>query len=51
MYAFYKPESSMAGPGLTQDDLDDFASFLQLSHRKDGMERGERPSLWLTWRL
>lgn len=51
MYAFYKADSSQAGTGLTQDDLDDFASFLHLVRRSDGMDRGRHPSIWLTWRL
>jgi 2-polyprenyl-3-methyl-5-hydroxy-6-metoxy-1,4-benzoquinol methylase len=49
MYAFFK-EPGSSGPGLVEKDLDLFSDHLQLTERRDGFERGERPSVWLTYR-
>jgi SAM-dependent methyltransferase len=45
IYAFFrKPEES--GPGLLEEDIEVISSRLHLAERKDGTERGLRPSAW-----
>jgi len=48
MYAFFKkPEDS--GTGIVETDIQMITSHLRLIHRKDGSERGLRPSAWFTF--
>jgi SAM-dependent methyltransferase len=49
MYGFFKnPRES--GPGLTEADLQMLNDRFMLLARKDGSERGLRPSAWFTYR-
>lgn len=48
-YAFLKKDGE-TGPGLLKSDLDHLAKQLRLVARKDGLERNQRPSVWLTYR-
>jgi ubiquinone/menaquinone biosynthesis C-methylase UbiE len=50
MYAFFKSEGQVSGPGLTASDLDLIASHgLRLVTRKDGVDKRERPSAWFLY--
>lgn len=46
VYSFLNPDSSQSGPGLTEAEIDSIAARHKLISRKDGLERGERPSAW-----
>ncbi len=50
LYTFIKSETDTAGPGVTADELESFKQKFQIVNRKDGTERGIRPSAWLTIR-
>jgi len=49
MYAFFKQPGG-ADTGLLALDLDNLANRFKLVNRKDGIERGQRPSAWFTYR-
>jgi cyclopropane fatty-acyl-phospholipid synthase-like methyltransferase len=49
MYAFFKT-SENSGTGITEEDLEDISQHLNLVSRHDGTERGQRPSVWMTFR-
>ena len=49
MYGFFR-DSNGGGPGMLESDLEKFESGFDLQRREDGTERGERPSVWLTYR-
>lgn len=48
LYAFHKKPDE-GGPGLVEPDLQTLMSCLRLVDRKDGSERGVRPSAWFTF--
>jgi SAM-dependent methyltransferase len=48
LYFFIKSNSEGSGPGATEADIHFLDQNLRLVSRKDGTERGERPSAWLT---
>lgn len=49
MYGFFR-ESTGGRPGMLESDLDIFDFAFELLQREDGTERGQRPSVWLTYR-
>lgn len=49
MYGFFR-ESGGGGPGMLASDLDRFEFAFDLQNRQDGTERGQHPSVWLTYR-
>lgn len=49
MYAFFKSAESDRF-GLTPADLELLGENLELVHRQDGTERGQKPSAWFTYR-
>jgi 2-polyprenyl-3-methyl-5-hydroxy-6-metoxy-1,4-benzoquinol methylase len=49
MYAFFRNDKG-SGPALSQTDLDLALRHLRLVQRRDGMERGLRPSSWFWFR-
>ena len=49
MYAFFKSTESERF-GLTAADLELLCENLDLIHRQNGTERGQRPSAWFTYR-
>jgi SAM-dependent methyltransferase len=49
MYGFFH-QTGESGPGLTEDDLILFDKDFTLVTRKDGTERGLRPSAWFDYR-
>jgi SAM-dependent methyltransferase len=48
LYFFMKSNPDGVGPGATDADIRFITENLHLVARKDGTERGERPSAWLT---
>jgi ubiquinone/menaquinone biosynthesis C-methylase UbiE len=46
LYAFFRPPSAQADPGLTEEDLRLVARHMQLIWRRDGSDRRGRPSAW-----
>ena len=49
MYGFFQaPDGS--GRGMRKSDLDRFETSFDLINREDGTDRGERPSVWLTYK-
>jgi cyclopropane fatty-acyl-phospholipid synthase-like methyltransferase len=48
LYIFIKPNPDIVGPGVTDADIQYITQNLHLVGRKDGTERGIRPSAWLT---
>jgi SAM-dependent methyltransferase len=48
LYLFMKSTPDGSGPGATDADIRFITQNLNLVGRKDGTERGERPSAWLT---
>ena len=48
LYMFIKATTDGAGPGATESDLHFITQNLQQINRKDGSERGIRPSAWFT---
>jgi 2-polyprenyl-3-methyl-5-hydroxy-6-metoxy-1,4-benzoquinol methylase len=48
LYLFLKTESDVSGNGASEADIHFITEKLQLVKRKDGTERGLRPSAWLT---
>jgi len=48
MYGFFRaPDGS--GPGMDLSDLDGFETSFDLINRTNGTDRGQRPSVWLTY--
>ena len=45
VYAILRPDGE-PGPGLGESDLEKLLSSMTLVKRKDGMERGKKPSAW-----
>lgn len=50
LYAFIREGFSRSGSGLVEAELEEIASHMELVQRKDGSERGQRPSAWLLFR-
>jgi cyclopropane fatty-acyl-phospholipid synthase-like methyltransferase len=50
LYVIFKMDAAGSGPGAVEADLEMIVSYLSLVSRKDGTERGTRPSSWLTYR-
>ncbi len=48
LYLFMKSVPDWPGPGASDADIRFITQNLNLVQRKDGTERGERPSAWLT---
>lgn len=48
IYLFLKAGSDVSGNGASEADIHFITEKLQLVNRKDGSERGMRPSAWLT---
>ena len=49
MYGFLKSDPLQTGTGLSQPDLDQITSHLALVSRRDGVDRGDRPSAWFLY--
>jgi cyclopropane fatty-acyl-phospholipid synthase-like methyltransferase len=49
MYGFLKPHPLQTGTGLAQADIDLISSHLTLISRRDGLDRGDRPSAWFLY--
>jgi SAM-dependent methyltransferase len=49
IYAFFRDGDSKSGSGVVTADLEAFSGPLKLISRADGLERGSRPSVWLTF--
>jgi SAM-dependent methyltransferase len=49
MYVFFR-QPGQDGPGVSESELQQIASIFRLAWRKDGTERGTRPSAWLEYR-
>lgn len=47
IYLFIKSSPEQAGPGLLEADLSGIEQHLRLLERRDGTDRGDRPSAWL----
>lgn len=50
LYVFFRAPGSTSGPGVTEADLEALSRSLLLEERREGSERGLRPSAWLTFR-
>jgi 2-polyprenyl-3-methyl-5-hydroxy-6-metoxy-1,4-benzoquinol methylase len=50
LYVFFKDQEKVPGPGVTKDDIVSLSQSLRLIHRKDGTERGLRPSAWFSFK-
>jgi len=48
MYGFFKADA-LPGPGLLKVDLKTVARYFRLVERKDGVDKKERPSVWLLY--
>jgi SAM-dependent methyltransferase len=48
MYGFFR-EADNKGPGLRNSDLSGFVTSFDLINREEGIDRGQRPSVWLTY--
>ena len=49
MYGFLKSDPRQTGTGLSPADLDQIAAQLTFVSRRDGVDRGERPSAWFLY--
>jgi cyclopropane fatty-acyl-phospholipid synthase-like methyltransferase len=49
LYAFFKPDSVVPGPGLNAEAFEVLSRSFRLVDRKDGTDRGIRASAWLTF--
>lgn len=49
LYVFFKTQVRDQGPGVIEEDISNFSQVLKLIHRKDGTERGIRPSAWFSY--
>lgn len=50
LYTFIQATPSSSLSGVSEAEIQEMASRLQLVQRQDGSERGQRPSSWLTFR-
>lgn len=50
LYVFFRQPDS-GGPGILQSEIDDAFNGLELFHREDGEDRGDRRSAWFWFRL
>jgi SAM-dependent methyltransferase len=50
MYGFFKADA-LPGPGLLEDDLKMAARYFRLVERIDGVDKKERPSVWLLYQM
>jgi cyclopropane fatty-acyl-phospholipid synthase-like methyltransferase len=48
LYMFIKSLPAAPGPGVTEEGIEYIGQRLEIARRKDGTERGIRPSAWLT---
>jgi SAM-dependent methyltransferase len=48
MYGFFR-EPNGSGPGMKESDLSGFFSSFELIDRQEGMDRGQRHSVWLSF--
>ena len=48
LYSFITSSPNTFGPGASEEDINFIIQHLRLVGRKDGNERGIRPSTWLT---
>ena len=46
MYGFLKPDLDQPGTGLAEWDIDQVLTVLALVWRRDGVDKGDRPSAW-----
>jgi hypothetical protein len=46
MYGFLKTEPDQSGTGLAEWDIDQILTSLSLIWRRDGIDKGDRPSAW-----
>jgi SAM-dependent methyltransferase len=49
MYGFFQAQDG-SGRGMCKSDLDRFETSFDLINREDGIDRGERASVWLTYK-
>ncbi len=49
LYAFIKQGADERGPGIAEADIESLSARLRLVSRKNGTERGIRPSAWMTF--
>lgn len=49
MYAFFKPDTLLSGPGLVEADMDLVPASMKLVWRQDGVDKKERPSAWFLY--
>jgi cyclopropane fatty-acyl-phospholipid synthase-like methyltransferase len=49
LYVFFNTQGEGQGPGITQEDITNLSQVLKLINRKDGTERGVRPSAWFSF--
>ena len=50
IYLFFSSDDNLSGSQAKETDVEAFSEFLTLIQRQDGLERGTRPSAWLTFR-
>ena len=48
MYGFFR-EADGSGPGLREPDLNGLERSFDLINREEGVDRGQRPSVWVTY--
>jgi SAM-dependent methyltransferase len=48
MYGFFR-EADSKGPGLRNSDLSGIEIIFDLINREEGIDRGQRPSVWVTY--
>jgi cyclopropane fatty-acyl-phospholipid synthase-like methyltransferase len=46
LYSFISLVTPPSGPGIAEAEIDSISTQFNLISRKDGFERGERPSAW-----
>jgi cyclopropane fatty-acyl-phospholipid synthase-like methyltransferase len=49
LYVFFNTQGEGQGPGITEEDITNLSQVLKLINRKDGTERGVRPSAWFSF--
>jgi cyclopropane fatty-acyl-phospholipid synthase-like methyltransferase len=49
LYVYFKKDTAERGPGVVEADIEAISTRLNLISRKDGTERGRRPSAWFTF--
>lgn len=50
LYAFFKHQAEILGPGITEDTVHKLREKFELIQRQDGNEGDIRPSAWLTFK-